>query len=129
MLIHLLHTCKYPFFKYFICCTLATPHFFHIFYLLHTCNYAFVFFFKFVTNWQLRIFFILGSTRKQLLLMYEFTFPIYSLNDLFIRKKLRVVMKSKFMYWLVIFVVVCNSVSAAVQHYRQPQWITDVIGS
>lgn len=44
-----------------------------------------------------------------------------------VRSKLKVFMMSAFMYWLVIFVVFCNSVSGAIQHYQQPQWITDVI--
>ena len=44
-----------------------------------------------------------------------------------IRAKLKVLMLSSFMYWFVIFLVFCNSVFSFMQHYNQPQWITDTL--
>lgn len=45
-----------------------------------------------------------------------------------IRTKLKAFMLSSFMYWVVIFVVFLNSLSGIIQHYGQPQWISDIIG-
>lgn len=54
-------------------------------------------------------------------------FQKIKMRNSIIRAKLKVVMLSAFMYWFVIFLVFCNSVSGAIQHYRQPQWISDII--
>lgn len=35
-------------------------------------------------------------------------------------------MKSQFMFWFIIICVALNSMCGAIQHYRQPQWITDI---
>ena len=43
-----------------------------------------------------------------------------------IRVKLKTFMLSKFMFWVVMSLVFLNSFFGAIQHYRQPQWITDI---
>ena len=44
-----------------------------------------------------------------------------------VRAKLKVIMLSNFMYWLVIGLVFLNSVSGVMQYYKQPKWIDDII--
>ncbi|XP_042197960.1 voltage-dependent L-type calcium channel subunit alpha-1S-like isoform X3 [Callorhinchus milii] len=46
-------------------------------------------------------------------------------NRLF-RRKCRVVVKSNFFYWLVIFLVFLNTLLIALEHHREPQWLTQM---
>ena len=46
-----------------------------------------------------------------------------------VRVKLKFIMLSNFMYWLVIGLVFLNSVSGVMQYYKQPKWIDDIISN
>ncbi|XP_062921741.1 calcium channel, voltage-dependent, L type, alpha 1S subunit, a isoform X1 [Mobula hypostoma] len=46
-------------------------------------------------------------------------------NPMF-RRKCRELVKSKFFYWLVIFLVFLNTLMIATEHHLQPNWLTDV---
>ncbi|XP_065679404.1 voltage-dependent P/Q-type calcium channel subunit alpha-1A isoform X2 [Hydra vulgaris] len=44
-----------------------------------------------------------------------------------VRAKLKTIMLSNFVYWLVLLLVFLNSVSAMMQYYQEKKWITDLI--
>ena len=41
---------------------------------------------------------------------------------------MRKIVKTTFFYWLVIALVFLNTVFTAIEHYGQPDWLTDLLG-
>lgn len=46
---------------------------------------------------------------------------------LYYRIKIRHAVKSQFMYWLVITLVFCNTVTVAIEHDNQPEWLNEFL--
>ena len=42
------------------------------------------------------------------------------------RKRMRALVKSQSFYWFIIFLVFLNTLVQASEHYRQPDWLTNI---